>query len=210
MRLPRIFALLAMLGFGPAAGTLPPLPEPVTNNVVAVARAAGRDHVVSLLGLGPGKTWRDLRAGGYMHVSGSESSTPYVYALDVASRRYDRLADIPTPVDDSVALVYQDRYVYLISGWHDKDNVALVQLYDAVENRWRQATVFPGTPVFGHAGGIAGRRMLVCDGVQVVRQSGPGRYAPSDECWLGEIDKRAPERIDWTRNSAHPGVPRYR
>lgn len=26
---------------------------------------------------------------------------------------------MPVPVDDSVALVYRDRYVYLVSGWHE-------------------------------------------------------------------------------------------
>lgn len=234
----------------PADGAPPPLPEPVTYNVVAVVRAAGREHIVSLLGLGPGKTWRDLRPAGYLHVvgtegwealpqvpdgqgrlaaaaaalagavfifggytvarDGGESSTAYVYRLDVVRRNYQRLADMPTPVDDSVALVHRDRYVYLVSGWHDVDNVALVQLYDVVEDRWRQATPFPGTPVFGHAGAVEDGRMLICDGVRVVREVGRGKYAPSDECWLGTIDEQAPERIDWMRMPPHPGPPRYR
>ena len=242
-------ALTAIIS-APAGGAPPPLPEPVTNNVVAVVEAAGRENIVSLLGLGPGRSWRDLRSAGYLHVvgtdgwealpkvpdgqgrlaataatlaggvfifggytvaeDGSESSTPYVYRLDVVDRSYQRLADMPTPVDDSVALVYRDRYVYLVSGWHDVDNVALVQFYDIVENRWRQATPFQGTPVFGHAGAIEDGHMLICDGVRVVGESGRGKYAPSDECWLGTIDEQAPERIDWTRVPAHPGPPRYR
>lgn len=247
----RQFPIVLAAIFSAPAGSAPPsLPEPVTNNVVAVVEAAGREHIVSLLGLGPGKTWRDLRAGGYVHVigthgwealpevpdkqgrlaataatvagavflfggytvaeDGSESSTPYVYRLNVIDRSYQRLADMPTPVDDSVALVHRDRYVYLISGWHDVDNVALVQVYDVVEDRWRQATPFPGTPVFGHAGAIEDGHMLICDGVRVVRESGRGKYAPSDECWLGRIDEQAPERIDWKRVPAHPGPPRYR
>lgn len=242
-------ALTAILS-APADGAPPPLPEPVTNNVVAVVQAAGREHIVSLLGLGPGKTWRDLRSGGYLHVvgtdgwealpevpdgqgrlaaaaatvaggvfifggytvaeDGSESSTPYVYRLDVVGRSYQRLADMPTPVDDSVALVHHERYVYLVSGWHDVDNVVLVQSYDVVENRWRQATPFPGTPVFGHAGAIVDGRLLICDGVRVVHEAARARYAPSDECWQGTIGEQAPERIDWTRMPAHPGPPRYR
>ncbi len=242
-------ALAATLS-APVDGAPPPLPAPVTNNVIAVVRAAGREHIVSMLGLGPGKTWRDLRSGGYLHVvgtdgwealpeipdghgrlaaaavtlagsvfifggytvakDGSESSTPYVYRLDVVGRRYQRLADMPTPVDDSVALIHRDRYVYLVSGWHDVDNVALVQFYDVVEDRWRQAAPYPGTPIFGHAGAIVDRHMLICDGVRVVRGVGRARYAPSDECWLGTIDEQAPERIDWTRMPPHPGPPRYR
>lgn len=253
MRPPALLALIAVmaaLSATVAAAPPPPLPEAVTNNVVAVVEAAGREHIVSLLGLGPGKTFRDLRAGGYLYVTGSdrweklpdfpdgegrlaasgvtvpggilifggytvaadgsESSTPYVYRLDVVTRRYRRLAEMPTPVDDSVALLYRDRYVYLVSGWHDQDNVPFVQLYDVEANRWRQATPFPGTPVFGHAGAIAGNRLLVCDGVQVVREPDRGRYAPSGECWIGEIDGDDPGRIDWSRASAHPGPPRYR
>jgi len=233
-----------------AAAPPPPLPEPVTNNVVAVVEAAGREYIVSLLGLGPGKTWRDLRAGGYLHEvgtdawlrlpevpdghgrlaaaavtaaghvlivggytvaeDGSESSTPYVYRLDVINQSYERLADIPTPVDDTVALVHLNRYVYLVSGWHDAGNVPLVQLYDVVENAWRQATPFPGTPVFGHAGAIADGQMLVCDGVRAAREPGPGKYASSNECWVGTIDDTTPEQIGWTRVSSHPGLPRYR
>ncbi len=248
-RLPLI-ALLAACGIARAESAPPPLPEPVTNNVVAVTVSAGREYIVSVLGLGPGRTWKDLRPGGYLHETGSdrwfalpdipdgrarvaaaaatvgkhvyifggytiaadgtESSVPYVYRLDVGERRYLRLADMPTPVDDSVALAYQDRYVYLVSGWHDVDNVSLVQLYDTIEDRWHQATSWPGKPVFGHAGAIAGGRMLVCDGVQVQREKSRRRYSPSDECWLGSIDPAVPTAIAWTRVSSHPGQPRYR
>ncbi len=245
-----LLALLASSQVALAAPSLPPLPEPVTNNVVAVVQAANREYIVSLLGLGPGKTQRDLRASGYVFEvgtaawtplpavpdrrgrlaasavtvgdgvfifggytvaeDGSEFSTPYVYRLDVINRRYKRLADMPTPVDDSVALVHQDRFVYLVSGWHDVDNVPLVQLYDTLEDRWRQATAFPGAPVFGHAAAIADGRMLVCDGVRVTRDPGRGKYLPSDECWLGTIDAAAPARIVWTPVPPHPGLPRYR
>jgi len=233
-----------------AAAIVPPLPEPVTNNAVATVRAGGQVHIVSLLGLGPGKTWRDTRAGGYMlsvgsmgwrslpdvpdgqgrlaaamvaaggrillfggytvAADGAEASTPFVYSLDVLTQSYQRLADIPVPVDDAVALVYQDRDVYLVSGWHDRGNVALVQRYDAPENRWTQATAFPGTPVFGHAGAIAGHELLVCDGVKVQGPPSPIRYAPSDECWRGTIDPADPDHITWQSAPRHPGPARYR
>ncbi len=52
--------------------------------------------------------------------------------------------------------------------------------------------------------------MLVCDGVRVVRETGRGNYASSDECWLGTIDARDPAAITWQRVPAHPGPGRYR
>lgn len=203
-----LITLLAACEIARAASPPPPLPEPVTNNVVAVTESAGREYIVSLFGLGPGKTWRDLRSGGYVHqtgtdnwialpeipdgrarlaaaaatvgnhvyifggytiaADGNESSVPYVYRLDVADRSYLRLADIPTPVDNSLARV------------------------------------------FGHAGAITGGRMLICDGVQVLREDSRHRYAPSSECWLGRIDPTVPTEITWTRVTSHPGLPRYR
>ena len=230
-------AFLAALSAAAADGP-PPLPQPVTNNVVAVVGNEGREYIVSLLGLGPGKTWRDLRSGGYLHAvgtnrwdalpeipdgegrlaaaaatvdgavlifggytvaeDGGEKSTPYVYRLDIASRSYQRLADMPTPVDDSVALVHRDRYVYLVSGWHDVDNVPLVQMYDVALDRWRPATPFPGTPVFGHAGGIVGDTMLIADGVGVSGMvDGKRQFGAVHQAVRGDIDPANPAVIAW-------------
>ena len=58
--------------------------------------------------------------GGYtVSEDGSEESTPGVYKLSPGTSNLDRVSDMPVPVEDSVALVHQDRYVYLVSGWHD-------------------------------------------------------------------------------------------
>jgi N-acetylneuraminic acid mutarotase len=233
-----------------AGDVIPPLPLPVTNNVTASVRIGGERYVVSLLGLGSGKTWRDVRSDGFVlrvgqpawqplpsvpdgqgrlaaamvavgkrilviggytvAKDGTEVSTPQVYALDVVRRTYQQLTNIPTPVDDAVALLYRDRYVYLVSGWHDDGNVALVQRYDVLEDKWVGATPFPGAPVFGHAGAIAGNVLVVCDGVRVTVQQGKRRFEPSPECWRGVIDADAPENIGWTRIAQHPGPTRYR
>lgn len=248
-RLALLPVLIVALG-AHAKDVVPPLPRPVTNNVTASVRVAGDDYVVSLLGLGAGKTWRDIRADGFVlrvgqpaweplpsvpdsagrlaaaavavgdrilviggytvAEDGTETSTPHVYALDVVQRSYQRLADIPTPVDDAVALLYRERYVYLVSGWHDHGNVALVQRYDVIENTWIAATAFPGTPVFGHAGAIAGNVFVVCDGVAVREQHGKRHFEPSAECWRGVIDADATETIAWTQIPPHPGPARYR
>jgi N-acetylneuraminic acid mutarotase len=69
--------------------------------------------------------------GGYTVVEDhSEMSVPDVYAYHVLEDKFKALAPMPVPFDDSIALPYQNCFIYLISGWHNDDNVNLVQLYD--------------------------------------------------------------------------------
>lgn len=150
--------------------------------------------------------------GGYTVASdGSEVSTPFVHAFDPVLEEYSVLSPMPVPVDDAVAVSYLDRYIYLISGWHDLGNVNVVQRYDALTNTWEQATPIPGNSLFGHAGGIVGNQIVYCDGVMI--QANPDRqrdFVASDECFLGIIDVSDSRRIDWRSMPSHPGLPRYR
>ena len=118
---------------------------------------------------------------------------------------------MPVPVDDAVAVSFQERYIYLISGWHDLGNVNLVQRYDAQEDLWVQATPTPGRAVFGHAGGIVGNTIMYCDGVAIEPNIDRGRdFAATAECYAGIIDSEDTRRIDWRNIPPHPGPPRYR
>ncbi|HEY9090920.1 Kelch repeat-containing protein [Parasphingorhabdus sp.] len=150
--------------------------------------------------------------GGYsVAENGDELSTPELFAYDPDTGEYSRLSDMPTPVDDMVALPYQDRYIYLVSGWHDEGNVALVQLYDTRTDTWRMATEFPGKPVFGHAGGLAGNSMIITDGVAVAGLvDGKRKFVAAPFAWRGDIDPNDPARITWRAVDAHPGGPLYR
>jgi len=155
--------------------------------------------------------------GGYtVDPDGHEVSTPDVLRFEPATRSWRTVAPMPTPVDDSVALVLADRWIYLVSGWHQDRNVDRVQVYDAREDRWSQATPYPGTPVFGHAGALAmdvdggGARLLICDGVRLDVVAGKRTFTASAECWRGEIETARPERIAWEAAPPHPGPPRYR
>jgi len=151
--------------------------------------------------------------GGYtVAADGSERSTPHVYVFDPEAGRFRRRTDMPKPVDDSVALAYADRYVYLVSGWHNDGNVTNVQVYDTLEDIWFNATEFPGTPVFGHAGGIVGEDMVIVDGVAVLGRNGDGsrRYGLVEQAWLGHIDPDDPSRLHWQRLPHHGGPPVYR
>ena len=151
--------------------------------------------------------------GGYtVAADGSEQSIPGVYRVQPGESELKWATDMPIPVEDSVILVYQDRYIYLVSGWHDLGNVNLVQVLDTETMHWTQATPWPGAPVFGHAGGISNAKMLLCDGVRIQYPADEGarEFLPSNQCWLGRIDKENHRRINWQSVPPHPGKARYR
>lgn len=151
--------------------------------------------------------------GGYsVAQDGAEVSHPETLIFDPLSGHWRSGAPIPVPVDDSVALVYRDRFVYLVSGWHDDGNVRRVQVYDCAADHWFEATPYPGTPVFGHAGGITRGKLVIADGVAVlgITPEGHHRYGLVGEAWKGEIDPTNPARISWKRLPSHPGRPAYR
>jgi hypothetical protein len=152
--------------------------------------------------------------GGYtVAEDGSERSTPEVWRFDPSTEPYELATEIPTPVDDAVALVLEDRYVYLVSGWHDVDNVDLVQVYDVRKNVWFEATPFPGRPVFGHAGGVNDRRFVICGGTAVfppAEAGGRRSFGAVPDCWAGVVAEDAPAEIAWSRAADYPGGPFYR
>lgn len=149
--------------------------------------------------------------GGYtVAEDGHEVSTPEVLRFNPRDESWTPVNAIPTPVDDSVAMVLADRYIYLISGWHMDRNVDTVQVYDTQHDSWSQATPFPGDPLFGHAGALLGRTLVICDGVKLTVIEGKRDFAANDACWRGDIDADDPLQIAWRRIASHPGAPRYR
>jgi len=151
--------------------------------------------------------------GGYtVTADGSEASTTGVYTIRPGETHLRWVTDMPVSVEDSVMLSYQDRFIYLFSGWHDLGNINLVQVLDTKTLQWAQATPWPGAPVFGHAGGISNGRILICDGVKIQYpdDESPRKFLPSDDCWAGRIDAKNHRRIDWHSVPAHPGPARYR
>lgn len=150
--------------------------------------------------------------GGYtVAEDGTEFSTPWVHVFDPVTRSFQERQPMPVPVDDAVAVTYENRYIYLISGWHDLGNVNLVQRYDTHSNSWTQATPTPGRGVFGHAGGIVGNTIIYCDGVAIEPHDDRRRdFVANDECLAGLIDPNDSRRIDWRTMPPHPGAPRYR
>jgi N-acetylneuraminic acid mutarotase len=149
--------------------------------------------------------------GGYtVAANGTEVSSAEGYRYSPVTKSYNKLPDMPVAVDDSVALAYKDRYIYLSSGWSQDGNVNLVQVFDNFTQKWSQATPFPGIPTFGLAGALSGNNMLLCDGVKVSYQSQPRQYEPQAQCWLGAINKTDANKINWQQIPHPTGKARYR
>lgn len=151
--------------------------------------------------------------GGYTVADdGSEKSMPEVLRWQADVERWQQATVMPVPVDDSVALVYADRWLLLVSGWHDDGNVDLVQVYDSQADRWTQATPWPGPAVFGHAGGIVDEHLVICDGVAVVGMiDGKRQFALQSGCWHGLIGvNEAQLDIRWKRLPSAPCPAAYR
>ena len=147
--------------------------------------------------------------GGYVVDShGGELTVPDVNVYEPNTRRWSRGKDIPTPVDSAVVGVTRDRFIYLIGGRSPSGPVNNVQVYDVEKDNWSQATPFPGTPVFGLAGGVADESIVIVDGAKAGPAGGP-RYVASDECWLGKIDRKDHDKIEWSKLPAHPGAARF-
>jgi len=146
--------------------------------------------------------------GGYtIDGQGTESVLGDVNSYVPAEHRWYRAKDIPTPVDSAVVGMTHDRYIYLVGGRSRSGLVNNVQVYDVEKDTWSQATAFPGTPVFGHAGGIADEAIVYVDGAK--KDPASGKDVASDECWMGKIDHKDPNKIEWSKLPVHPGPARF-
>lgn len=148
--------------------------------------------------------------GSFVAADGTAVTANDGYRLDPVTRRYTRLNDMPVPVDHAAAVAYQNRYVYLVSGWSDHGAVNLVQLFDNFTQRWSQATPFPGKPVYGLAGAIAAHHLVVCDGVTLTYPANQQRQrSHSAACWSGALGAN-PNVITWQEIPHPTGKARYR
>ncbi len=225
---------------------IPSMPAAVSGN--AVASIGDGIQIISLMGVGPLKTWNDitnqvyilnlghpkwrdgrtvpgvagrlnaaavgakslviLMGGFVVDNQGAELTLPDVNVYELNARRWSRGKDIPVGVDSAVAGVIHNRFVYLIGGRSPHGPVNNVQVYDLEKDAWSQATPFPGTPVFGLSGGVTDEAIVIVDGAKPGPAGGP-KYVASDECWLGKIDKKDPNKIEWSKLPPHPGAARF-
>ena len=137
--------------------------------------------------------------GGYtVAADHTEVSTADNYKFNIRTKGYQRITNMPVAVDDTAAISYQDRYIYLFSGWHQSGNVNLVQVYDTQTDTWAQATPMPIPATFGLAAGAVGRELVVCDGVKVKPLANQKRtFSASPVCLYGRIEAKDHLRIQW-------------
>jgi len=148
--------------------------------------------------------------GGYfVDRHGGELTVPDVSVYEPSTRRWYRAADLPTPVDDTIAGVYRDRFLYVLGGWSNTDSVSDVQVYDVETEKWQKAIPIPGRPVFGHAGSIVDDTIVYVDGAYK-NPAGAPKYLPSEECWMGKIRHNDVTQIQWSKLQVHPGHAHYR
>lgn len=140
---------------------------------------------------------------------GNQFTVPDMNMFFAKDQRWYRGEDIPIAVDQAVIGLHHDRYVYLIGGRAKNGPANNVQVYDIKTSKWKEATPFPGTPVYGHAGGLGDDTIVFIDGAKKNPGGADPAYVPSDECWMGKIDKADPYKITWSRLPPHPGPARF-
>src|SRR5260221_5187251 len=142
--------------------------------------------------------------------SGAQVIVADVSVYDPIGLGWYRGPDLPTAVRDAVAGEYRDRYIYVVRGFSKTGPTNEVQLFDTVSKQWSKATPYPGPAVFGHAGAVVGDTIIYVDGAKASGEKAGPRYVPSDECWMGKIERKDPKQITWSKLPAHPGTARYR
>ncbi|MGA7906373.1 MAG: kelch repeat-containing protein [Candidatus Sulfotelmatobacter sp.] len=204
--------LFSMMGVGPKKSW-----DDVTNRTFIMRLSSGKwsegkpvPGVAGRLGAAAaGAKGQIILMGGYVvDNQGTGIIVPDVNVYVPSDRRWYRAKDLPVPVGNAIAGVNHNRFVYLVGGLSPNGPVNNVQVYDAEKDTWSQATPFPGTPVFGLAGGLADDTIVVVDGAKT-GPAGGQRYVTSDECWLGKIDHKDPAKIEWSKLPAHPGTARF-
>ncbi|GJM17958.1 MAG: hypothetical protein DHS20C14_01710 [Phycisphaeraceae bacterium] len=151
--------------------------------------------------------------GGYSVLDdGAERTDPRLLEYLVGEDRWIERAPPPVEVDDTLAVVWRGRYLYLVSGWHGPahDNVLDVQVWDVASDVWRACTPMPGpgSGLFGHAGGILGGKIIVLGGVG--RDVISRKFVAARFVYHGEIDPENPTRIHWSPPEEMAGIGRYR
>jgi hypothetical protein len=141
--------------------------------------------------------------GGYsIASSGAETTHGDHWMLSASGDGWIQRTAPPTPVDDAVAVSWNDKLI-LVSGWSQTGNVDAVQVFDGATGQWSNWGAFPGTPVFGATGALAGDDLVIIDGVADAGFS----FDLIKQAWVGHLRS---DGVDWEALEPAPGPARYR
>lgn len=149
-------------------------------------------------------------AGGY-HVfdDRSELSSNKLHRFDIEKNEF--ISDgpnIPTATDDHVQAVWRKKLIYLITGWSDVSNIALVQIYDPTTNSWSQGTPVPNSDnfkSFGASGSIIGDTIYYFGGA-----SSASGFRIQKTLRKGIINPDDPTEITWSVTTPSSDIKGYR
>jgi len=215
--------LLLFNGLLLAQSAVDPLPNPISNNAVAMLKVHGQMLLFSFMGIGSKKTsdaitntafsletkngtWSAIRAvpgtvgrisavaatannqlflfGGYvLDAQGRGVTVPDVGLYEPARDRWYREADLPLPLGDSVAGVYHDRYIYLVSGRSNGEVVNNVQLYDAERTSGRKPRQFRVRPYSAMPARWLVTLSSISTALARIRLVAPGTLPPTNAGW---------------------------
>lgn len=165
--------------------SIPPIPD-TTGGVIAAGASSIKDKIYIV--------------GGYqVREDCSEYTSPFFHAFDPISETYERLPDVPVPVDDHVQLVWRDSLLILVTGWSTSRNVVNVQIYDPTTNVWTEGSPIPNSSkwrVFGASGSIIGDTLYFMGGAGPTCNSSV--CFPATEYFRkGYINPNKPTEIEW-------------
>lgn len=137
--------------------------------------------------------------GGY-HVlkGGREVSSDRVHRYVISKNTFITDGEpIPKAIDDQVQMVWKNRFIYVITGWRNTENVVDVWLYDTRNNSWSACTALPEKTsryaAFGASGTILGDTIYYYSG------AGMGFNFPGTRVLRkGYIDQNDPTQIAWS------------
>jgi len=174
------------------AGWSPIKPVPGTTGRIGAMAASLRSNVLVL--------------GGYVVDNKNRGmAVPDVSLYEPHANRWLREPDIPVPVGEAVIGTYQDRYIYLIGGRGNNGPVSDVQVYDVEKGKWSAATPLPGPGVFGHSGAVVDDTIIYIGGAARNAATEGPQYVLASESWMGKIDHKDHNKIQWSKLPQHPG-----
>jgi len=120
-----------------AESVVEPLPEPISDNAVAILKLHGQFELFSLMGIGPKKTW--------------DAVTNVAYQLDAVSGKAHTIHSVPGTVGRIAAMaIGASDHIFLFGGYvlYQGGGMAVpdANLYDPPNDRWVRLADLP-TPV---------------------------------------------------------------